>query len=169
MASGKSSVGRALSRRCGWPRVDIDEEIVYRAGKPIADIFQDSGEAAFRELERTVVSEICAESGRIIAAGGGSFVDDKSRQIMLEGGTVIYLSTRPETILHRVTGGHPNAPVRPMLAGSDPLDRIKELLKERAPAYSQAHHILQTDNLTPDQVAEAILRMCGPGLLYNSQ
>jgi len=164
MASGKSSVGRALSRRCGWPRVDIDEEIVARAGKPIADIFQDSGEAAFRELERTVVSEICAESGRIIAAGGGSFIDEASRRTMLESGTVFYLSTRPETIRRRVTRGHPNAPVRPLLADGDPLEHIKELLAQRTPAYSQAHHTLATDDLTPDRVAEAILKICGPGL-----
>ena len=69
MASGKSSVGRALSRRCGWPKVDADEEIVSRAGKPIAEIFRESGEDAFRELERAVVTDICAETGRIIAAG----------------------------------------------------------------------------------------------------
>ena len=62
MASGKSSVARAISRRCHWPRIDADEEIVARARKPIAEIFKDSGEDAFRELERSVVSDICSES-----------------------------------------------------------------------------------------------------------
>ena len=90
MASGKSSVGRALSRRCGWTRWDADDEIVAWAGKPIADIFRDSGEDAFRELERSVVKEICLETGRIIAAGGGSFIDDENRRTMLEFGTVFY-------------------------------------------------------------------------------
>ena len=164
MASGKSSVGRALSRRIGWPRVDADEEIVSRAGRPIADIFQDSGEDAFRELERAVMRDICLENGRIIAAGGGSFVDEETRRTMLECGTVFYLSTRPETIHRRVTRGNPNAPARPLLAGGDPLERIKELLAQRAPAYSQAHHSIETDQLSPDQVAEAILNICGPGL-----
>ena len=164
MASGKSSVGRALSRRCGWPRVDADEEIVSRAGKPIADIFRDSGEDAFRELERAVVTDICAESGKIIAAGGGSFIDDENRQTMLDGGTVFYLSAHPETIHRRVTKGSPNAPVRPLLGPGNPLERITELLAQRTPAYSQAHHSVETDGLTPDQVAEAILKICGPGL-----
>ncbi|MCH7736808.1 MAG: shikimate kinase [Chloroflexi bacterium] len=165
MASGKSSVGRALSRRCGWPRVDADEEIVSRAGKPIADIFRDSGEDAFRELERTVVADICKKSGRIIAAGGGSFIDDENRRTMLDGGTVFYLSARPETIHRRVTRGNPNAPARPLLGPGNPLERITELLAERMPAYSQAHHSIETDGLTPDQVAQAILKICGPGLL----
>ena len=164
MASGKSSVGRALSRRCGWPRVDADDEIVSRAGKPVADIFRDSGEDAFRELERTVISDLCQKSGRIIAAGGGSFIDEESRRSMLEGGTVFYLSTRPETIHRRVTGGNPNAPARPLLGRGNPLERIKELLAERAPAYSQAHYTIETDQLSPGQVAEAILKICGPGL-----
>jgi len=165
MASGKSSVGRALSRRCGWPKVDADEEIVSRAGKPIAEIFRESGEDAFRELERAVVTDICAETGRIIAAGGGSFIDDENRQTMLDGGTVFYLSARPETIHRRVTKGNPNAPVRPLLGEGNPLERITELLAQRTPAYSQAHHSVETDGLTPDQVAQAILKICGPGLL----
>ncbi len=168
MASGKSSVGRALSRRCGWPRVDADDEIVARAGKPVADIFRDSGEDAFRKLERTVIGDLCEKSGHIIAAGGGSFIDDESRRNMLEGGTVFYLSTSPETIHRRVTGRNPNAPARPLLAGGDPLERIKTLLAQRAPAYSQAHHTIETDQLTPGQVAEAILKICGPGLSHNA-
>ena len=163
MGSGKSSVGRALNRRCGWPRVDADDAIVSRAGKPIAGIFRDSGEEAFRELERTVMKDLCGESGRIISGGGGSFIDDENRRVMLEGGTVFYLSARPETIHRRVTRGNPNAPARPLLAGRDPLERIKDLLAQRAPAYSQAHHTIETDQLTPGQVAEAILKICGLG------
>jgi len=165
MASGKSSVGRALSRRCGWTRWDADDEIVAWAGKPIADIFRDSGEDAFRELERSVVKEICLEAGRIIAAGGGSFIDDENRRTMLDCGTVFYLSARPETIHRRVTGGNPNAPARPLLGEGNSLERITELLAQRMPAYSQAHHAVETDNLTPDQVAQAILKICGPGIL----
>ena len=169
MASGKSSVGKALSRRSGWPRVDADDEIVSRAGKPIANMFRDSGEDAFRRLERSVIRDLCRESGRIISAGGGSFIDEEGRQTMLEGGTVFYLSTRPETIHRRVIWGNPNAPARPLLAGGDPLERIKELLIQRTPAYSQAHHTVETDERTSNQVAEAILEICGPNLSENSQ
>ena len=162
MGSGKSSVGRALSRRCGWPRVDADEAIVSAAGKPIADIFRDSGEDAFRDLERSVMKDLCGENGRIISGGGGSFIDEENRRVMLDCGTVFYLSARAETIHRRVTRGNPSAPVRPLLAGGEPLERIKELLAQRAPAYSQAHHTIETDQRTPGQVAETILKICGP-------
>ena len=168
MASGKSSVGRALARRTGWPRIDADDEIVSRAGKPISDIFRDSGEDAFRELEREVTTDICNETGRIIAAGGGSFIDEQNRQTMLELGTVFYLSARPDTIHRRVTRGNPNAPVRPMLAGGDPLKRITELLKQRAPVYANAHHAVETDGLSPEQVAHEIIKICGPGITKQS-
>ena len=167
MASGKSSVGRALSRHLGWPRVDADEVIVARAGKPIADIFRDSGEDAFRELERAVMRDLCEESGRIIAGGGGSFIDEENRRTMLKGGIVFYLSARPETIHRRVIGRNPNAPARPLLAGGDPLERIKELLAERSPVYSQAHHSIETDQRSTDQVAQTILDICGPALQKN--
>ena len=164
MGSGKSSVGRALTRRCGWPSVDADDVIVSGAGKPIADIFRDSGEDAFRELERAVMKDLCQKSGRIISGGGGSFIDEENRRVMLDCGTVFYLSARPETIHRRVAGGNPDGPVRPLLAGGEPLVRIKELLTLRVPAYSQAHHAVKTDQLSPGQVAEAILTICGPGL-----
>ena len=164
MASGKSSVARAISRRCHWPRVDADEEIVARAKKPIVEIFKDSGEDAFRMLEREVVNDICSESGRIIAPGGGSFMDEENRRVMLDCGTVFYLSARPETIHWRITRGNPNAPVRPLLGTGNPLGRIKELLTERAPVYSQAHHEIKTDGLASDQVAQAVLKICGPGI-----
>ena len=160
MASGKSHVGRILSQRTGWPLVDADDEIVRRAGKPIARIFEDSGEAAFRALERTVTAELCAGNGRIIAAGGGAFVDAANRDAMLGGGTVFCLSARPETIHRRITGADPNAAARPMLAGDDPLGRIKSLLEQRSPAYSQAHHTIETDTLTVEQVAQEILDLC---------
>ena len=168
MASGKSSVARALSRHCGWPRVDGDDEIVARAGKPIAEIFRDSGEAAFRELERSVIKDLCRQSSRIISGGGGSFIDEENRRTMLDCGTVFYLNTSPETIHRRVTRGNPNAPVRPLLGAGNPLERIKELLAQRAPAYAQAHHAIETDQMSPDQVAESILSICGPGLSKNT-
>ena len=164
MASGKSSVARAISRRCHWPRIDADEEIVARARKPIAEIFKDSGEDAFRELERSVVADICSESCRIVAVGGGSFIDDVNRRTMLDRGVVFYLSARPETIHYRVTRGNPNAPVRPLLGAGNPLQRIVDLLEERMPMYSQAHHTVETDGLTPDQVAQVVLKICGPGI-----
>jgi 3-dehydroquinate synthase len=169
MASGKTHVGRVLSRLTGLPFVDADDEVVARAGKPIHQIFQDSGEAAFRYLERSVIRDLCSGPSKIIAAGGGAFVDSDARGRMLACGLVFHLSARPETIHRRITGpsssgppseGGAEEPVRPLLAGRDPMERIRSLLAQRAGAYAQAHHTIETDHLTPERVARQILELC---------
>ena len=164
MASGKTVVGEALSRLTGKPLVDADDEIVLRAGKPIHQIFADAGEAAFRAIERDVIQDLCARPGIIIAAGGGAFVGSENQQRMLADSLVICLRASPETILRRVTQSSlapasqgTDHPVRPMLAGDDPLARIKTLLRQRAGGYAKAHYTLETDDLTPQQVAEQVL------------
>ena len=168
MASGKSHVGRILSQRTGRPLGDADAEITARAGKSIDRIFADAGESAFRALEREVIGELCAGSGRIIAAGGGAFVDLDNRRAMLAAGAVFCLSAQPETIYQRLAAGQS---VRPLLAGDNPaannpaaspaasMERIRELLAQRADAYRQAHHRIDTDHLTPEQVAERVLEL----------
>ncbi len=160
MASGKSHVGRILSERTGMPLVDADSVIVERAGKSIEQIFADEGEAVFRALEREVIAELCSDKGQIISAGGGAFVDPDNRRAMLAGGMVFCLQARPETIYHRLKlDNETGQAVRPLLAGPDPLRRIRELLAQRAEAYGQAHHCIDTDELTPEEVVEQALNL----------
>ena len=164
MASGKSHVGRILSERTGMPLVDADSMIVERAGKSIEQIFADEGEAAFRALERQVIAELCGQSGQIISAGGGAFVDPDNRQAMLAGGTVFCLQAKPETIYQRLRADDESGQaVRPLLAGTDPLERIEELLAERAEAYGQAHFCIDTDELRPEEVSEIVLDLLQAG------
>ena len=161
MATGKSHVGRILSEQTGWPLVDADGEIVRRAGKSIQRIFDDEGEAAFRDLERLVIAGLCAGTQQVISAGGGAFVDAANQKLMLASGLVVCLSATPETIYSRVSeadGG--GGPVRPLLTGDNQIERIQSLLAQRADAYAQAHHTVETDSLTPQQVAERILELC---------
>ncbi len=184
MATGKSHVGRILSQQTGWPLLDADQEIARRAGKAIPQVFQDEGEPAFRALEVSVIAELCSGSGRIIAAGGGAFVDPDSRRRMLGSGLVFCLSARPETVYRRITepidegksvGGSGSSraedaggsaePMRPLLVGDCPLERIKTLLEQRAEAYAQAHHTVETDSLTPEEVARHILLLWNPGAM----
>ncbi len=172
MASGKSHVGRLLSERTGWPLVDTDKQIVQRAGKPVHQIFEEQGEATFRELERAAISEVCTNSEQVIATGGGAFVDPGNRKLMIESGLVFCLGVRPETVLKRISGGSDKArarkrkkdhsSIRPLLDVANPLERIQELLAVRAEAYSQAHYTIETDELSPEQVADRILQLCGP-------
>ena len=161
MASGKTSVGRALAERTGWTLVDADDVIVARAGKPIHRIFSEDGEPAFRELERQVIADLCAGERQVIASGGGAFVSEQNRDVMLSGGMVFYLSASPATILRRVQEEDAGGPIRPLLAVEDPEARIAELLGRRAPAYAQAHHTVETDALTAEGVAAVIEGICG--------
>ena len=162
MASGKSRVGRILSERTGMPLMDADTVIVERAGKSIEQIFANDGEAAFRSLEREAITELCRAKGQIISAGGGAFVDPENRQVMLEGGTVFCLQARPETIYQRLKDDDDSGQaVRPLLAGPDPLGRIRELLAQRAEDYGQAHYCIDTDELTAEEVAGLVIELSG--------
>ena len=160
MASGKTSVGRALSDRTGWTFVDADDEIVARANKPIHRIFSEDGEPAFRVLERQVIAGLCAGERQIIASGGGAFVSPQNRDAMLAGGQVFYLSASPAEILLRVQEEDASGPIRPLLAVDDPEVRIAELLAQRTHAYTQAHHAVDTDAQTPEGVAARIASIC---------
>ncbi len=159
MATGKSHVGRLISRMTGRRAADIDEEIVRRAHKPIHRIFSEDGEAVFRAMERHATFSLCDGGNKVISAGGGAFAQELTRQVLLDNGTVFCLTARPETIHHRITRGSPNAAVRPMLGDGNPLERIRELLEQRAESYAHAHYAVPTDDRTPEQVAEAILEI----------
>ena len=161
MASGKTSVGRALAEHTGWTLVDADDVIVARAGKPIHRIFAEDGEPAFREMESRVIADLCAGERQVIASGGGAFVDSRNRDAMLSGGRVFFLSASPATILRRVREEDAGGPIRPLLVVDDPEARIAELLAQRAAAYAQAHHAVETDALTAEGVAAEILGICG--------
>ncbi len=159
MATGKSHVGRIIARATGRQMADLDEEIVRRAGKPIHRIFSEDGEAVFRAMERHAAFTLCEGGGKVIAAGGGAFAQELTRQVLLDSGTVFCLTARPETIHYRITRGSPSAAVRPMLGDGDPLERIRQLLDDRARAYAHAQHAVATDDRTPEEVADEILRI----------
>lgn len=169
MATGKSAVGRILSKRLNRRFVDADKEIERRAGKTIPDIFREDGEDEFRRLETSVVRDLCSGNGRIVAAGGGAFVTEENRRLMLEAGRVVCLTARPGTIMERLKigtemaargkGGSPGSQ-RPMLAGDNPLERITMLLGQRSQYYALAHDAVATDDLTPAQVAQQVLDIC---------
>ena len=170
MASGKTSVGRALAESLsraaesrgeeGWTLVDADDVIVVRAGKPIHRIFSEDGEPAFRELESQVIADLCAGERQVIASGGGSFVNQQNRDVMLAGGRVFFLSASPADILRRVREEDAGGPIRPLLAVEDSEARIAELLAQRMPAYAHAHHTVDTDALTAEGVAQQIFFAC---------
>ena len=159
--TGKSRVGRAVARMLGWEFVDIDEQIARGAGKSVAAIFQEDGERHFRQQERRLVEEACSGRRRVVATGGGAFVDPANRSLMLQSGVVVCLEALPETI-HRRLQGEPGGPspeeVRPLLETRDPLERIRSLKGQRQPAYAEAHWTVHTDGLSIEESAREVVR-----------
>jgi shikimate kinase len=155
MGVGKTVVGRALSEMTGMAFVDLDEEIVERTGKNISEIFDEGGEEAFREIERTVTQEIAARDEQVIACGGGTILDADNLSSLKHNSKLVLLTAKPEIILKRIEA---EGDVRPLLNGEDKLQRIRSLLEARNSAYTQASElILDTSGMTPEQVAEKIL------------
>lgn len=149
MGTGKTTVARLVSGALGRPLVDTDNLIMQRAGMSIADIFAQQGEPAFRALEAGICAEFAAQSGLVIATGGGMLVSPGNRETMLRSAIVVCLDARPETIETRLTGsvGRP-------LAG-----QWRELYEARRPAYASLPYHVATDGQTPESAAAAVLSL----------
>jgi shikimate kinase len=154
MGSGKSSVGRRVARRLGWRHVDVDKRIERTAGRTIPEIFSADGEAGFRAIEHDVLEKLLRLPGRtVLSTGGGAVLSPDNRALMRDRGTVVWLRARPETLVARVGKGSG----RPLLAG-DPADAVRRLDAERRTAYDGAAHVVvDVDERTADQVADAVL------------
>ncbi len=159
--TGKTKVGQEVARRLGRRYVDTDEEIVRHSGKPIPEIFAQDGESRFRELERETLEKVCREKEVVVSTGGGAFIAEANRDLMLAGGVVVCLEAKPSTIYKRLLKDAEESPeqeVRPLLAGPDPLKRIEELKRFRQPFYALSDWTVHTDNLTVEEAAEEVIR-----------
>lgn len=171
MATGKSVVGPLVARQLGWSFVDSDAEIVRRAGKPIAEIFRAHGEAHFRSLEREVIAELAGDPRRcvqcqgprpaVIATGGGALVDHANCAALKSAGVIVCLTARPQVIAARVERSRAR---RPKLAegGKPVLERVRELMAERAEAYARGDVIIDTSDLAPEEAAELVIAEFAP-------
>jgi len=165
--SGKSTVGRILAERLGKPLFDIDALIEKECGKRIATIFAQQGEEHFRALETSVLARVAStEQSAVIATGGGIVVRRENLTLMRKHGVCIYLSVDPATALQRLRAQHAVAQVdgispeiRPLLAGSDPLTKLQNLLTTRAERYEDAHFTCSTEGKSAEQVAQEIIAM----------
>lgn len=139
--SGKSTVGRQLSRRLGLPFIDTDHQIEQRIGCSIREFFEQQGEAAFRDLEESVVDELTQLPEAVLATGGGAVLRASNRQRLRDRTKVVYLRSTPEDIFRRVR--HDSS--RPLLQVKDPMARLRELFAERDPLYREtAHFVIET-------------------------
>lgn len=153
MGTGKSAVGKEISRRLSMRFIDIDHEIEKAEAMPIKDLFAQKGETYFREIEAEMIRKFSAERRIIIATGGGAVLREENLAALRENGMIFCLTARPETI-HDRTGRNDD---RPLLKGDDRMRKIIELLSSRSPLYAQAGIIIDTDDKTPLQVADEII------------
>jgi shikimate kinase len=158
MGTGKTTVGRILAHRLGYELVDTDVLIEARHG-PIATIFRDRGEDAFRVIERELTAELADRTGLVVSTGGRLLLDPANASALGATGQVFCLVATADEILERVTSD-PGRIERPLLAVADPGSRIRELLAERSDGYARFRQV-PTGGRTPEAVAEEILVAIG--------
>lgn len=154
MGTGKSETGRILASSLDLEFVDTDAEIEARSGKTIPELFKELGESGFRAIEKGVVNRLKDVQGHVISTGGGAVMDPENMRLFGEIGTTVHLTATPETILTRTNG---DAGTRPMLAGTDRLARVNELLASRANQYAKAAITVDTTDRDPFDVARRVI------------
>lgn len=156
MGCGKTTVGRIVADALGCPFLDLDELVVKKAGKPIADLFALYGEGAFRKTEADVLRATVkkyGESTAVLALGGGAVTTPESAFLLRESTLCIYLKASLDTIRQRLEG---ETEGRPLADG-----RLAERFALREPVYEEtAHVVVDTDGLSPEQVADEIIICC---------
>ncbi len=153
MGTGKSTVGRLVADQLHFEFLDTDELIESRAGKTIAAIFAGDGEAAFREMEKNVVTELSSRRRTVISAGGGMGANAANLASLKQHALVICLWASPEKIWDRVR----SQTHRPLLKEADPLAKIRQLLAAREPVYKEADVLLNTELRPLKEVAVQVL------------
>lgn len=150
MATGKSTVGRSIAEQCGRAYVDIDTEIERSAGRTVAELFAERGEAAFRALERQELARVLDAGGPVVVSlGGGALLHRGARLDALDRAVVVTLDATADEIVRRAG----DTSTRPLLAGPDARARVEELLHARRLAYAECHARVSTTGRTPDDVA----------------
>lgn len=158
MGTGKTAVGRQLARQLGVDFLDSDAQIEAVAGVDIPYIFEQEGEAGFRERERAMIAQLTSREPIVIATGGGAILAPENRELLRTTGIVVYLETSVGQQLQRVRGGRG----RPLLKGADLGKRLDELRAVREPLYREiADLTVSTDNRRVAKVVEIIQHELG--------
>ena len=159
MGTGKTEVGRILSRMLGYSLIDVDSEIEREQQMAITDIFRQYGEPGFRDRESAVIKGLSGIDRAVIATGGGAVLRQENMDNLRRKGVIVCLTATPEAILKRVAGNID----RPLLQVEDPLRKIRELLEFRKPYYERADVIVDTEDRDPLEVAEEIVKRISAG------
>jgi shikimate kinase len=156
MGAGKSSIGKRLAAALDLPFADADSEIEKAAGKTINEIFEDDGETYFRDGERRVIARLLKEGSKVLATGGGAFMNDETRQRIFETGLSVWLKADLDLLMSRVS----RRDTRPLLHAADPRAVMEKLIAERYPIYALADiTVISRDvphNVIVDEIIDAV-------------
>jgi shikimate kinase len=152
MGAGKTSVGRALADYMKMSFFDADMEIEAAAGRSVASIFMDYGEAEFRRLERQVIARLLDGTPCILSLGGGAFMDEQTRARIKTSSLSIWLKVDHDLLIKRVLR-HGD---RPLLKEGDPAEKMRRMLAEREPVYAQADITVLCDDRPVAQTAKNV-------------
>lgn len=157
--TGKSTVGRLVAAQLGLRFVDADEELERRAGRTIAEIFAGGGESEFRDLEASVVADLLAEDGLVVALGGGAVLRPENRQqLRASHNRVVWLKAEAATLHQRIDADASTSQRRPNLTVGGGLEEVERLLSLREPLYHEcAEFAVDTESKPPEQVAAEIV------------
>ena len=153
--AGKSTIGRMVAKRLHAGFVDIDNVLIRKEGKPIAMIFAEKGEPAFREMEKREMEAALANQPAVIAPGGGWAAQPGNLDAAKPHGYFVYLKARAEVAASRA---EPSG-TRPVLMGDDPVERMRELFTTRDPFYAKADATVMTEAKPLDKVADEVVRL----------
>lgn len=157
MGAGKSTVGRRLAQKMRLPFVDADHEIEAAAGMTVSEIFDKFGEPYFRDGERRVIARLIDGAPKIVATGGGAFMNDDTRALILAQSIAIWLDAEPAVLAERVQ----RRDTRPLLRGRKPLDVLSELSEVRNPIYALAPMRVVSQDAPHDATVTAIIKELG--------
>lgn len=162
--AGKTAVGKELAKRLRGRFIDTDDLAVQAAGKSIAAIFADEGEAEFRRLEREAVRRAVADRPDVLSVGGGAILDPQNEAAIRAMATIVWLTAPPEILLARVQADAKSAATRPSLTASAPLEEMRQLLRDRSSIYQRlADHVIDTSAFGIEDVAHRIMKLTGEG------
>jgi shikimate kinase len=155
MGSGKTTVGRVLAQRLGWPYLDSDAQVERATGRTVPEILEQDGEAAFRAEEKRALAEAATSDGPlVVSVAGGAILDPDNRRRLREGGTVVWLRADLATLTERVGDGS----TRPLLAG-DVAGNLRRLYDRRRPLYEElADVVIDVDHLSPSEIVDRVVQ-----------